>query len=440
MVLPVDSQKNFDLYAEFNRLSWWQRGVSEFFSCIMTLFCQNYEASLRSWVGRFRKIESTDKSKASELAKKVDAASDDLKPKDTPASPPPPPHSPKLSDVANKVDKASDDLKPKDSPASPPPAGHAAKKAKRRKENRIRLSAEVVDKAIPKEKIKTVEDAKERVLNEFFFDEANLNAVRWIVNSQDSQEHKITKLFDLYIQKNNYQITSPFTDELDVQVKIREFVEVNIKSIDVPRSLRPYPKDVEAEVTSVFDVQGGMLISYDTRGEGSCGLHAILGNPQNGQFICNAQDVRNAICDKLLQGEQRERLELSLTNLFADFEFAPSDYKSALKRYYDEYHEGYRSLSKDEQEARKNAFIKDPRVINSFVYKLRDIHVFLDQPELITVALMSKKRLVLWQQGWGHDKDKMVRGDIHGSEGEIVHVLFSRAHYERARFVEDLNP
>ena len=437
MVLPVDSQKNFDLYAEFNRLSWWQRGVSKFFSSIMTLFCQNYEASLRSWVGRFRKIESTDKSRASELAKKVDAASDDLKPKDTPASPPPTPPSPKLSDVANKVDTASDDLKPKDTPASPS-SRTVPNKTKRRKQRSI--SAEVIAKAPPKEKVITVEDAKERVLNEFFFDEANLNAVRWIVNSQDSQEHKITKLFDVYVQKNNYLITSPFTDELDVQVKIREFVEVNIKSFDVPRSTRPYPKDVEAGVTAVFDVQGGMLISYKTRDEGSCGFHAILGNPQNGQFICNAQEERNAICDRLLKGEQREQLEISLTNIFINFQFAPSDYRSAVKRYYDEYHEGYRSLSNDEQKARLAAFIRDPRVINSFVYKLRDIKVFLDQPELITVALMSKKRLVLWQQGWYNDKDKMVRSDIHGSEGEIVHVLFSHAHYERARFVEDLKP
>jgi hypothetical protein len=411
MVLPVDSQKNFDLYAEFNRLSWWQRGVSKCFSCIMTLFCQNYETSLRSWVGRFRKIESTDKSKASEVAKKVEQASAELKPKDAPASP---------------------------APASPSP-GHAQRKAKRRKPKHIRLSTESVEKALPKEIVKTVEDAKEKALNECFFDESNLNSVRWIITSPGSIEEKITNLFDLFIKFHNYQISSPFGDELDLQIKIREFAEYFNTNVEIPKSNRPYPTDVAAKVTNVYDVPGGQLISYDTHNDGSCGFHAILGKPQNNKFVCDLKE-RSNICDRLLEGEQRKKLEYSLTNIFADFDRAPSDYKDALKRYYDEYHDGYRALSKEEQEKKKDGFIKDPRVIRSFIEKLRDTHVFLDQTELKMVARMSNVRLVLWQQGWYNDRDKLVRSETLGAEGEIVHVLFSHAHYEKARFVEDLKP
>jgi hypothetical protein len=83
--MPKAINNSFDVYTEYNRLAWWQKGISKSLSCIMVLFCQNYEASLKTWVGRFRKIEKSEESKLANLVDKTDSTATQIKP---PAEPP----------------------------------------------------------------------------------------------------------------------------------------------------------------------------------------------------------------------------------------------------------------------------------------------------------------------------------------------------------------
>lgn len=83
--MPKAINNSFNIYTEYNQLAWWQKAISKTLSCIMVLFCQNYEASLKTWVGRFRKIEKSEESKVANLADKTDSTATQIKP---PAEPP----------------------------------------------------------------------------------------------------------------------------------------------------------------------------------------------------------------------------------------------------------------------------------------------------------------------------------------------------------------
>jgi|GEM_PF-6709868 len=182
---------------------------------------------------------------------------------------------------------------------------------------------------------------------------------------------------------------------------------------------------------------------FSTRGDGSCGFHAILGECQNQAYQCkNIKKLREDFCDALI--EQYNRKELApeiytiLSNYALDFSVAPFNFQKSAADKYGIMKEGYEELSLKDQQVRLDGFIYDPVVIKAYTDHMKEVSTLLLQDELIVIGKHYGKRVLIFQNGWYNRSHEVNCNFPEALEPgfeplkDDVCVWFSGFHYERA--------
>jgi hypothetical protein len=161
------------------------------------------------------------------------------------------------------------------------------------------------------------------------------------------------------------------------------------------------------------------LIIYPTEPDGSCGFHALLGDPAEGMFRTNAKKAREEFCNWIRGKREQDALPCEIGALLEEFflkfdEFARPEFKQypGVRELYHKYHTDYDNLpikdpeeKKKVQEARKAAFVKE--VFEAYLNTLQDTKVYLYQDELIVAAKFFDKKIVLYQPEWNKEVGKV---------------------------------
>ncbi len=192
------------------------------------------------------------------------------------------------------------------------------------------------------------------------------------------------------------------------------------------------------------------LVTEKTIADGSCGFHALVGEPnQDGYYICDAIEERKKFCKYLQQAFDKKQLppkiETALENYFLDPDDAPNftnllKVKKGLMKpvtvnlLKDVYKKDYKKLSIKEQDKRKKDFKYDKRVFEAYLHYIGKNSTYLLQDELEAVAEFYDVRVRLFQRGWGDDL-KLAEGILNekGKEEVIIYYKMASKHYERAK-------
>lgn len=247
-----------------------------------------------------------------------------------------------------------------------------------------------------------------------------------------------------------------------------EFQQKTIPGFNLPDNIKAnLKKNFEIQLSPLLDSRtdknqalsnGDQLNVYNTKGDGSCGLHALLGTPnQQGTYGCNAKSERELFCtwiaDREKKNNRHECIDNVLEDYFLRFDIAPALFKTAkVKNIYAKHQEMLADLDKEiskldvlEKEKRSaflkqkdkvvSDFTKDNTVIQAYLKNLRQVGTYLLQDELIAAAACFNRTLYLYQPGWGDDSKKVTETLAYkGSpSAPIIHIWYNgRNHYERA--------
>lgn len=359
------SSVRFDLKTEYNKLQWWQKGVSVIASALMVLFCRSYETSLKSWVGRFRVVENK-----------------------TP--------------LQQKADHIAKPIKP------------------------TTLSSE----------------EKQNIIHEVFL-KAPDGRIHKILNAEKEVSAKVYSLMLNYKMFNKNEV-SPFDSEEDLEIALKEFIRLNSKPPVSVNSVKS--PGVE---THKFRMGRETLTAYDTLGDGSCGIHAMMGQVIDGKYrVPNIEKVRGDFFESMKTMYLRDRskqdhpVTLSLQNLFLNIDNEPEVYsplKILRNRFYDP--ATYKDVTNAEKDARFKRFVENREVVDLYFNILKQRGILIDQFQLFVAASFFNVNLVLWQKDWSEDKIVSSNSDTYKGlipephrSAPQVHVYFDREaiHYERA--------
>jgi hypothetical protein len=195
-----------------------------------------------------------------------------------------------------------------------------------------------------------------------------------------------------------------------------------------------------ANTTLPLSGRGGVLHIYPTLGDGTCGLHALLGDDYNNQYACDAKKAREEFCQWIKSAKPLpERIQNVLTDYFRDnFDLAPAKFQELTKAKHEKFVEEYGSLTTNqEKDARLEQYLQDEEVLNAYLETVRDTGQYLLQDELIAAAECFNKTLVLCQSGtpWGETDDVAFHETFNEGVSEPVYVWYNGVnHYERATF------
>lgn len=179
------------------------------------------------------------------------------------------------------------------------------------------------------------------------------------------------------------------------------------------------------------------LTVFSTVGDGSCGLHALLGVEKNGVFKTDAVQKREQFCKWLEKKFQNHKLPSSIVTVLQDyflyFDLAPTGFKKYAEPLFHRYYNGYTSLSKEEQDNRKRDFVNDKEVFAIYLENLKKTSVYLLQDELAAAAKCFKIQVILYQPGWFNEHQKITFDTLNDEGIEVVHIWYNGVnHYERA--------
>lgn len=200
--------------------------------------------------------------------------------------------------------------------------------------------------------------------------------------------------------------------------------------------------------------------TYRTRGDGSCGIHAMFGELQsNGEYVCtDAPKYRKEYCDSIRKTikENKNRpldgqidlplsMTAALTDFFLDLNQAPQSFRehAQIERAYRRHHNEYNALDKESQDGRKESWLNDPDVIDVYLEQLEKRGTYLLQEELLDIGKFINKSkgfnktIYLVQKGWGNASNQ-----IHGlnapaieGTGKPIYVWYvPNVHYERGDY------
>lgn len=157
-----------------------------------------------------------------------------------------------------------------------------------------------------------------------------------------------------------------------------------------------------------------------TYGDGSCGLHALLGAPNFlGVYIYKeAQDFRNRYADYVMNEFNEGRPLGAYDELFQDFFLNTGDIADRSLR------EEMTSLKANHK--RDVDFAHDRLVWEAYFKHIKRMSFYLDQTELFAMASWALaeegKKLILVQPGWGHDSNTLALDDGIRREGPGNHI------------------
>lgn len=195
------------------------------------------------------------------------------------------------------------------------------------------------------------------------------------------------------------------------------------------------------------------LNRFNTVGDGSCAFHALLGNPVNNVYSCDATDARKKFCDYLVKAFKEKNLPKNIQNVLDDYflhpEDAPEEFIKSLKMphpktkkivdFLEVYRKDYKKLSIEKQEERKQKFKESPRVFHAYLSYIKKNNVYLLQDELEAAAECFNKRVRLFQKGWGNDNLNLGEEVLNKDGAEEVCIYYTgqngrmKKHFERAQ-------
>lgn len=198
----------------------------------------------------------------------------------------------------------------------------------------------------------------------------------------------------------------------------------------------------QPKISEVYDlnVEGGRLAVYSTVGDGTCGLHALLGEiNKDNRYACAGPLRREELCQWIeAQPVLPERIENVLTDYFRSFAYAPRSFQMAVRAKYEEFHKDYDKLTFEQKDQRIEAFLQAPEVRQAYYDTLKATSQYLLQDELIAAAECFGKTLVLCQPGWGEASEQVFQDTFNEGASEPVYVYYNGVnHYERASLISD---
>lgn len=231
--------------------------------------------------------------------------------------------------------------------------------------------------------------------------------------------------------------------------------------------------------TAPLPGQGDLTIC-STAGDGSCGLHALLGENQWGTYRCDADAARQRLVDWIR--DNNRFADTPLRDYFLRFDQSPHSFQRAIREVWEQYRAEYLRLyipgqaaleeelnhcderrreililgrevqffgaepeSQGYLEARERLrqiadadgvierFVNDERVRQAYLDTLRQTHVWLLQDELALAAECFNKRVRLFQPGWHQDSGHRAEHILNPGGAEEVAIYYNGfTHYERA--------
>lgn len=194
---------------------------------------------------------------------------------------------------------------------------------------------------------------------------------------------------------------------------------------------------------------GRRLLVHPTLGDGSCGLHALMGELVDGKYRCDISKVREEFVNWLLNKYERKELPKQIKNVleehFRRFDVAPYEFRELVKEAHAKYYAGFDAkaegvyiLTLKEQEQRIEAFINDSFIFTSYLAYLGQVSTHLLQDELMVAGECFGKKILLCQPAWNgawevdcNDPDAVV------DENTVCIWYNGSDHYERAEIITE---
>lgn len=174
-----------------------------------------------------------------------------------------------------------------------------------------------------------------------------------------------------------------------------------------------------------------------TKGDGSCGIHALLGVETNGIYQAdNVGLIRKQFCDYLREknrsGELPTGIETVLCDYFDNFRVAPPTFQIKAVEIYQKHMEGINGKSIAETDEIKKKFAQE--VFEIYLNELENVENYLLQEELIEIANWQGIEIELIQPGWGLERRELTHSYPNQDRGFSTQVsIFYNGynHYQR---------
>ncbi len=186
-------------------------------------------------------------------------------------------------------------------------------------------------------------------------------------------------------------------------------------------------------------VENEEVITKKTIGDGSCAIHALLGEEVDGFYRCNALEARKKFCDYLQKAFDEKKHPEIIENILANcFDVRVSTQKNLLEgedlikklreddpegedlrkaltvtigrgkakrtvNLLEQFTQGYNELPDDQKEKKKQAFKYNPLVFKAYKNYLAQNKTYLTQDEFMAVAQFFNIRVRFFQGGWFND-------------------------------------
>lgn len=191
-----------------------------------------------------------------------------------------------------------------------------------------------------------------------------------------------------------------------------------------------------------------ILRVYATEGDGSCGIHALLGTPFNGTYLCDAAKERKAVADWVLKlnqaGKLPEEMDAIISKQFTrmkngEWGKVPLEMQTPeVMKVFEETMKIYGSLkSFQDKLSLVSAFARNETVLKGYLAHMKKTNVWMLQEEVVLAAKCFDKTIVLYQPGWGKDSHKLTGKTLNPGKKDIVPIYYNGiSHYERAAIVK----
>lgn len=287
----------------------------------------------------------------------------------------------------------------------------------------------------------------------------------------DADNEKQLSLIKLHLKK---EITLQFEDVFGKERKLE------LSKEKPPTTPEPLLKQNFSKIPSTIHTLPGnkKLQVYSTRGDGSCGLHALLGEPKSGQVVCpDVSKKRNEFVDWLSSYRTYEPtkeegfnfFKIVTDDFFLDFSKVPQGVKTKevlnlykeKRKEFDQLESQVKKINeqiKNENDSSKKVELKKQLtelynrkdqiniefrdsdvVFKAYQNDLRKTNTFLLQEELIAAAKCFKKNLVICQPCWSSAQATGVQRFNFGEENDPPAYVWYNGfnHYEMGKLVEE---
>lgn len=261
-------------------------------------------------------------------------------------------------------------------------------------------------------------------------------------------EKSLSSMFDM-VANSHYEIPdqcAEFIVDYYIHYCIHQNPSFSLSPSDKALLEKSTAKQLKMRVEFSKELSGSTLplpnnrevVLHPTVGDGTCGLHALIGVDTEGRYWTDPHKARKQFCDWIRQQRQAKNLPRQIVNVlqeyFHKFPLAPSGFRRRAEERFEHHHLNYRSLTLREAENRVQAFIDDDAVFNAYLENLADTGVYLLQDELAAAGKCFDKQIILYQPDWGTDgAGKTKFYPITKSGAETVHIWYNGFnHYQRA--------